>query len=93
MDPKCPLCHGPLDESGKCRQCDNSQDKEWDRIISYWNAFLALEPENARAYLERSGTYYHKRDFARSLEDLKQACDLGSKEGCKRYKQYRDKWQ
>jgi len=69
------------------------QNKEWDRIITYWNDFLELEPEHAEAYLERSGTYYHKRDFARSLKDLKQACDLGSKEGCKRYKQYRDKWQ
>ena len=68
------------------------QTKEWDRIISYWNAFLELEPEHAEAYLERSGTYYHKGDFTRSLEDLKQACDFGSKEGCKRYKQYRDKW-
>jgi tetratricopeptide (TPR) repeat protein len=69
------------------------QNKEWDRIISYWNTFLELEPEHAEAYLERSGTYYHKKDFARSLKDLKQACDLGSEEGCKRYNQYRDKWQ
>ena len=66
--------------------------KNWDRIISYWNTFLELEPDHAEAYLERSGTYYHKKDFARSLKDLKQACDLGSEEGCKRYKQYRAKW-
>ncbi len=69
------------------------QNKEWDKIISYWNTFLELEPGHAEAYLERAGTYYHKKDFARSLSDLKQACDLGSKEGCKRYNQYRDKWQ
>ena len=69
------------------------QNKEWDKIISYWNTFLELEPGHAEAYLERSGTYYHKKDFTRSLSDLKQACDLGSKEGCKRYKQYREKWQ
>jgi tetratricopeptide (TPR) repeat protein len=49
--------------------------------------------EHAEAYLERSGTYYHKKDFTRSLQDLKQACDLGNKEGCKRYKQYRNQWQ
>lgn len=68
------------------------QKHELDRIIQYWNQFIELEPEHPRAYLERSGTYYHKKDFANALKDLKKSCDLGNKEGCKRYNQYKNRW-
>jgi hypothetical protein len=61
-------------------------------IISYWNQFLELEPDHSRAYLERAGTYYHKKDYANSVADLKAACDLGNEEGCKRYDRYKSKW-
>ena len=69
------------------------QERKLDRIISYWDAFIEMEPDHARAYLERAGTYYHKKDYANSLKDLKNACDFGNEEGCKRYKRYKDKWQ
>lgn len=62
-----------------------AKDKKWDAIIEYWNTYLALEPENAGAYFERAGTYYHKHDMKRAMEDLKKACDLGNKDACKRY--------
>jgi hypothetical protein len=51
-----------------------------------------LEPDHPRAYLERSGTYYHKKDFANALKDLKKSCELGNKEACTRYDQYKDRW-
>jgi hypothetical protein len=41
----------------------------------------------ALADLERSGTYYHKKDFANALKDLKKSCELGNKEACTRYDQ------
>jgi hypothetical protein len=66
--------------------------KQFDKIASYWDQFIALEPDHARAYLERSGTYCHKRDYVNSLKDLKAACDLGNEEGCERYKKYKDIW-
>lgn len=68
------------------------ESKQWDEIIDYWNQFLDLEPDHARAYLERAGTHYHRKDYASSLEDLKAACDLGNKEGCNRYEKYKDIW-
>jgi len=68
------------------------ESKQWDDIIGYWNQFLDLEPDHARAYLERAGTHYHRKDFASSLEDLKAACNLGNDEGCNRYEQYKDIW-
>ena len=66
------------------------QKHELDRIIEYWNRFIELEPDNARAYLERSGTYYHKKDLVNSLKDLQKSCDLGNKEACKYYAQYKN---
>ncbi|MGD8492346.1 MAG: tetratricopeptide repeat protein, partial [Desulfobacterales bacterium] len=68
------------------------QRHELDRIVRYWNQFIELEPDHPRAYLERSGTYYHKKDFANALKDLKKSCELGNKEACTRYDQYKDRW-
>ncbi len=68
------------------------EQHELDRIVQYWDQFIELEPDHPRAYLERSGTYYHKKDFANALRDLKKSCELGNKEGCSRYDQYKDRW-
>ena len=68
------------------------ETKEWDKIVRHWNQFLELEPDHSRAYLERVGTYYHKKEYAKSLADLKAACDLGNEEGCKQYNMYKNKW-
>ena len=68
------------------------QRHELDRIVQFWNQFIELEPDHPRAYLERSGTYYHKKDFANALKDLKKSCELGNKEACTRYEQYKDRW-
>jgi tetratricopeptide (TPR) repeat protein len=67
------------------------QKQELDRIIEHWNRFIKLEPDHPRAYLERSGAYYHKKDFVNSLRDLKKSCDLGNKEACKRYGRYKNR--
>lgn len=56
--------------------------KRWDEIIGYWNHFLALEPDNAEAYLERAGTFHNKGDEQSALADLKRACDLGQQNAC-----------
>ncbi len=61
------------------------KDRQWEKIISYWDTFLKLEPDHAEAYFERSGTHYHNRDFENALSDLRRACELGHKNACKRY--------
>ncbi len=66
------------------------ESQQWDRILGYWNQFIELEPEHARAYLERAGTNYHRKDYASSLNDLRAACDLGNEEGCKRFEKYKN---
>lgn len=63
-----------------------SRSGDWDGIIRRWDAFLALEPDHAGAYYERSGTHFRNKDMARAIRDLKQACDLGHEDACKRYR-------
>ena len=62
-----------------------ARDQQWDTIIGYWNAFLEQDPDHAGAYLERSGTHYHNKDFENALNDLNTSCELGNKAACKRY--------
>ena len=55
---------------------------KWDTILEYWNRFLDLEPNHARAYLERGDTFYHKGDLKSALRDAEKACELGEAEAC-----------
>ncbi len=59
--------------------------KKWDAIITHWNQFLELEPNHAKAYLERGDSYYHKGDLKSALLDDRKACDLGEQEACEKY--------
>jgi tetratricopeptide (TPR) repeat protein len=68
-----------------------ARDRQWETIIAYWNDYISLVPDRAEAYYERSGTHYHNKDMERALEDLKQACDLGNKDACKRYEDWTQK--
>jgi len=54
-----------------------------DEIIAAWDRLLQLEPDNAKAHMERGGTYYRKRDLAAALQDATRACELGHKEACR----------
>ena len=47
-----------------------------------WDRFLTLDPDNADAYLERSGAYFYKGDQEAALRDAEKSCKLGSSEGC-----------
>jgi tetratricopeptide (TPR) repeat protein len=66
-----------------------ARQNRWDEIIPYWDQFIALEPSNARAYLERGGTYYRKGDIPSAVKDAKRACELKNEEACRRYQQLR----
>jgi tetratricopeptide (TPR) repeat protein len=59
-----------------------------DEIIESWTQFLRLEPGNANAYFERSGTYFHKKDLASAIRDLKRSCELGNNQACQRTEQF-----
>lgn len=59
-----------------------AKNGRWDDVIGRWNQFIALEPRNANAYLERAGSHRHKGDMRSALSDLKSACDLGNGNAC-----------
>lgn len=56
-------------------------NQDWDQIITYWDQFIELNPDNAKAYNERGGAKYHKGDLAGAIEDAKNAADRGNREG------------
>ncbi|WDP92449.1 MAG: tetratricopeptide repeat protein [Desulfobacter sp.] len=64
-----------------------ARNRQWETIIGYWNRFLALEPDHALAYFERSGTHYHNKNMDQALADLDRACELGHEKACQKYKQ------
>ncbi len=62
------------------------QTRQWPTIISYWQKFLTLYPDNARAHREISGTYYHNKENSKSLYHLKKAAELGDELALQRLK-------
>jgi len=54
-------------------------------ILDYWAAYLSKKPNDHRAYLERSGTYYHLQDFDAAAVDARKAMDLGNTEAKRFY--------
>ena len=55
-------------------------------ILDYWEVYLTIKPNDHRAYLERSGTYYHLQNFDAAKTDAKRAMDLGNAEAKRFYK-------
>jgi hypothetical protein len=43
-------------------------------------------PNEGRAYPERSGTYFNLHKLQEAKEDAAKACELGVREGCSRAK-------
>jgi len=66
-----------------------AKQKKWSQIISYWSKYIELNPDDSRAYVERGGAYFHKRDFKSSLLDAKSAADMGNVEGQQVYDKYK----
>ena len=65
--------------------------RKYNEIVALWDAYIKRNPDDARAYLEREGTYYWKNDSKKAMQDAKKACELGNPEGCKRYKEWQKK--
>jgi len=55
---------------------------EWDTIIGHWTNYLAYQPGDGRAYLERGGANHQKGDLKAARADIVTACELGSEQAC-----------
>lgn len=59
-----------------------ARQRQFDRVIPIWDAYLQRHPDHARAYLERSGAHQNLGKADASLADRTRACDLGLSEAC-----------
>jgi tetratricopeptide (TPR) repeat protein len=64
-----------------------ARQRQFDRVVAVWNAFLARHPDHGPAYLERGGALFNLRRLPEARADALKACDLGVSEGCVRAKQ------
>lgn len=62
--------------------------RRFKEIISSWTKLLTIEPNNSKALLERSGTYFHMGDMEKSKMDVSRACLLENKEACQTLNKY-----
>ena len=56
------------------------KEKDFKQIISYWDKFIRLAPEDDRAFLERAGTHHRNGNLDAAKADLKRAAELGNQE-------------
>jgi tetratricopeptide (TPR) repeat protein len=63
-----------------------AQKREFSRVADMWTDYLSRHPDDARAHLERSGTYTYMQKKTEALADAAKACEFGSSAGCTREK-------
>ena len=51
-------------------------------VVRMWDDFIERNPDEGRAWLERSGAYFHMKKPNEVKRDLNKACDLGVKKAC-----------
>jgi tetratricopeptide (TPR) repeat protein len=60
----------------------HGRNQDWKPILELWTNYLELEPGDARAWLERAGTWRHAGDLAKACSDLRRACELRNEQAC-----------
>ncbi|MCG8520112.1 MAG: hypothetical protein MI794_19175 [Pseudomonadales bacterium] len=60
------------------------EEQRWAAGLDNW---IERGPNDGRAYLERSGTYYHLHRYERSSADAKRAMELGTPGAERDYRQ------
>lgn len=59
-----------------------TREGNWDGVIRHWSTYLATNPTEARAYLERAGAHRQKGDMGAARADILQACSLKESRAC-----------
>jgi tetratricopeptide (TPR) repeat protein len=64
-------------------------ERRFEEIAAYWGKYIALKPNDSRAFFERAGTYYHMKRIDLAVKDAKHAVKLGhpnAEESLRHYK-------
>jgi len=64
------------------------KDEGQDEVAECWTNFLLLNPNRADAHFERGEIYWQAGKKKNAMKDMKEACDLGLKTACEKYKSY-----
>lgn len=49
----------------------------FEEIAAYWSKYIALKPNDSRAFFERAGTHYHMKRIDLAVKDAQRAVELG----------------
>jgi len=60
----------------------HAQRRQWEQALILWDEYLAHQPQNGRAYFERSIIRRAKGDIKGFVQDLQQACAFGHQPAC-----------
>jgi len=63
-----------------------AKQRRFADVIQMWTGYLAANPQDGRAHLERGGAFFQLGRRADALADAKAACELGVSEACARAK-------
>ena len=61
-----------------------------NQAVEKYNYSLMFNPENPETYYWRAVANLHLNEQELAVEDFKKSCDLGNKEACERYNQYKN---
>lgn len=59
-----------------------AKSRRFPEVVASWDAYLARNPDDARAYRERGGAKWHLRQHDAALDDTEHACKLGNENAC-----------
>jgi len=66
-----------------------AKTSSWKKIITYWDKFIALNPESGQAYRNRGGAFYRMGDMKSAIKDAKKSANLGDLAGKQIYEKFR----
>ncbi|NKB35732.1 MAG: tetratricopeptide repeat protein [Gammaproteobacteria bacterium] len=59
-----------------------AKELRFEEITRHWDRYIGSNNNNARAYLERGGAFFHAGNREKARDDALMACKLGEQYGC-----------
>jgi tetratricopeptide (TPR) repeat protein len=64
-------------------------ERRFEEIAAYWGKYIALKPNDSRAFFERAGTYYHMKRIDLAVKDAQHAVKLGHPNAAEELRYYK----
>jgi tetratricopeptide (TPR) repeat protein len=63
--------------------------RRFKEIAEYWSKYIALKPNDSRAFFERAGTHYHMKRIDLAVKDAQHAVKLGHPNAAEELRYYK----